>query len=161
MGVYFRSPWSHGLKITTAVFLLVLALAAFHAGPIGASIIVAVVVLAAVFAVRGYSVSEGQLQIHHLGWSTRIDLSRLDGAAFRPEALAGSLRLGAIGGLFGSVGFFLSRELGSFRGYITDRARAVVLDVGGERVLVSPDRPDEFVAAVTFHRFYEHSEGAT
>ncbi len=155
MASYFRAPWSRGLRATTAVLVLVCALVAFRAGPVGASVIVAVVLLAAAFAVRGYSVSNGQLRIHHLGWSTRIDLSCLDSAEFRPRAVAGSLRLGAIGGMFASVGFFSSRELGSYRGYITDSARAVVMSFGRDKVVVTSDQPEEFIAAVRLHRYYE------
>lgn len=154
MPSYFKAPWSRRLKAATVVLLLACALIALRAGPVGASVIVAALLLSAVFAVRGYSVSEGQLRIHHLGWSTRLDLSRLDRAEFRPDALAGSWRLGAIGGLFGWIGFFSSRELGPYRGYITDRERAVVMDIGGRRLVVTPERPEEFVAAVTLHRFY-------
>ena len=111
--------------------------------------------LAAAFGVRGYSVSDGQLLIHHLGWATRIDLSHLVRAEFRPNAIDGSLRLGAIGGVFSSVGLFSSRELGFYRGYITDSSRAVVMNFGENRVVVTPDRPEEFVAAVTLHRGYK------
>ncbi len=28
------------------------------------------------------------------------------------------------------------------------------MDIGGQRLVVTPDRPEEFVAAVTLHRFY-------
>jgi len=155
MTSYFGAPWSRGLKATTGVLLLICALVALSAGPVGASIIVGVVLLAAAFAVRGYSVSDGQLLIHHLGWATRIDLSHLVRAEFRPNAIDGSLRLGAIGGVFSSVGLFSSRELGFYRGYITDSSRAVVMNFGENRVVVTPDRPEEFVAEVTLHRGYK------
>jgi len=111
--------------------------------------------VAFVFSVRGYSVGRGELIIHRPGWSTHVDLSLLVDAEIDPEGLSPSLRIGGIGGLFASVGFFWSPSRGRYRAYATDARRAVMLDLGGERILVTPDDPAELAAAVRLQRFYQ------
>ena len=38
--------------------------------------------------------------------------------------------------------------LGRYRAYVTEGKKAVVLDIGGDKVVVSPDQPEEFAEAV-------------
>ena len=54
-----------------------------------------------------------------------------------------------IGGPFAFVGRYWSRRLGGFTAYATDRSRSVVmLRWPGRTVVVTPDDPGTFVAAV-------------
>lgn len=148
MNHHFTAPWGRKLTLVTGALLAVLAWAAVAAGGVGSAGIVAVVVACAAFSVRGYSVVGGQLLVHRLGWVTRFDLGRLQSAEFSPGAMLGSLRTFGNGGLFAFTGHFRNAAIGSYRAFATDSARTVVLDFGSERVVVTPDRPAEFVAAL-------------
>lgn len=121
------------LKVTTGVLLAVFLLAFLSAGPIAWSVVLGVIVFAFVVSVRGYSIAEGRLLIHHPGWSTRIDLSRLVSADESPEGSFPSVRIGGIGGVFSSVGFFWNSLFGPYRAYATDGRRSVLLDMWGKR----------------------------
>ena len=51
-------------------------------------------------------------------------------------------------GVFSLTGLWWNRKFGRYRAYVTDQKRAVVLGFEQKTVVVSPDRPAEFVAAV-------------
>ena len=149
MNQHFSAPWSRKLALLAVAFLAIIGVAAFEADGLVAAGFAGVVVLCAAFSVRGYSVAGETLLVHRLGWATRFDLGRLRGAEFSPGATLGSIRTFGIGGLFAFVGHYRNATLGAYRAFATDDARTVVLDFGTERVVVTPDRPAEFVAAVT------------
>ena len=107
-----------------------------------------VLILAAFLSVRGYSVVDGKVLVHRLGWSTRLDLSQLQQIEANPSVMVGSIRLMGIGGLFAFLGTFRNELLGVYRAYATDGENAVVLDLNGSMVVVTPDSPTEFVKAV-------------
>jgi hypothetical protein len=148
MKTHFLAPWDTKLKTATAVILGVILLVYFQAEATGKLLLLGVVLLCAAFAVRGYSVADGKLRVHRLGWSKSFDLSKLTGAEVSPGVTMGSLRVWGIGGLFGFIGRFHNNALGSYRAYATDADRAVVLDFSGEKVVVTPDSPVEFMRAV-------------
>jgi hypothetical protein len=111
--------------------------------------ILAIFLVAATFAIRGYSVRDGELLIHRLGWSTRFDLAGLSSVEVNPNATMGSIRALGIGGLFGFVGRFHNSILGSYKAYATNDANAVVLRFEGETIVVTPDAPAAFAQAVS------------
>lgn len=148
MPQHFAAPWSLKLKLLSVAFGGLLLYAASQADPIGSVVIAGVLVFCAALAVRGYSVVDGQLLIHRLGWASRLDLGRLASADYSPGATLGSARTFGIGGLFGFVGHFRNAVLGPYRAYATDPANAVVLRFGRETVVVTPERPAEFVAVI-------------
>ncbi len=108
-----------------------------------------VVLLPCLFlSVNGYSVKEGRLLIHRLGWATKFDLAQLSGFELNPHAMMGSIRLFGNGGLFCYIGYYRNAILGNYRAYVTDTAKAVVLDFGDRKIVVSPDDPEAFVEAL-------------
>jgi hypothetical protein len=68
-------------------------------------------------------------------------------AAVLPQVMHGSVRVFGIGGL-GAVGTFHNAQLGTYRAYATNGENTVVLGFGDRTVVVSPDAPDAFAAAV-------------
>jgi hypothetical protein len=148
MREHFAAPWSTKLKMTTAVFALILIVAASAARGWASLVILAIVLVAAIFTIRGYSVREGKLLIHRLGWATTYDLANLVSAEASPGATIGSIRAMGVGGLFGFVGHFHNAVLGSYKAYATNELNTVVLDFAGEKVVVTPDDPHGFVDAV-------------
>ena len=148
MKQHFFAPWSTRLKLLTIALVLVCLVAAYAAKGWGSLVILAILLVAATFAIRGYSVIDGRLLIHRLGWSTKFDLSKLSSVEVNPGATMGSIRTMGIGGLFGFVGYFHNEILGTYKAYATNELNTVVLDFGGEKIVVTPDEPDEFAQAV-------------
>ena len=148
MRQHFRAPWSTKLKGLTAAFVVILAVAAYTAKGWTPLVMVAIVLVAAAFAIRGYSVVEGKLLIHRLGWATKYDLARLSRVEISPGVTVGSMRTIGIGGLFGFVGHYHNAVLGSYKAYATNELNTVVLAFEGETIVVTPDDPAGFVEAV-------------
>lgn len=148
MRQHFRAPWSTKLKALTAAFVVILAVAAYSARGWASLVMVAIVLVAAAFAIRGYSVVDGKLLIHRLGWATKYDLAGLSSAKVSPGVTMGSIRTMGIGGLFGFVGHYHNAVLGSYKAYATNELSTVVLTFEGETIVVTPDDPTGFVAAV-------------
>jgi hypothetical protein len=144
---HFYAPWSTKLKLTTGTFAAVLVIAAVAAGGWGSAVIVGILIVVAAFAVRGYSVMDGKLLIHHLGWANKFDLSKLSKAEVSPGVTMGSARTMGIGGLLGFVGYFRNEILGSYKAYATNEFNTVVLVFGNETIVVTPDDPEAFVEA--------------
>ena len=149
MKKHFRAPWGARLIGTTALFALILGVVFFSTEGWGRYGILAIFLVAAVFAIRGYSVQDGELLILRLGWSTRFDLTKLSSVEVSPGATMGSIRALGIGGLFGFVGHYHNSLLGSYRAYATDEANAVVLKLADQTIVVTPDSPEAFAQAVS------------
>lgn len=104
-----------------------------------------IVVGAALFTIRGYSVTNDAILIHRLFWDTKLSRQGLLSADLDPDAFRGAMRTFGNGGLFGFMGWYQSSHLGSFRAFATDSARTVVLRYAENAVVVTPDQPDRFV----------------
>lgn len=104
--------------------------------------------ISALFAVRGYELRMGSLIVRRPLWETIVPLEGLTEVEVNPEAMRGSLRLLGNGGLFAFAGWFRNRRLGMYRAFVSNPARSVVLRFPKRTVVVSPDRPEEFAAAI-------------
>ncbi|MGD8816102.1 MAG: PH domain-containing protein [Acidobacteriota bacterium] len=148
MAAHFRAPWGAKLWIVTLAFLGLFAFVAWRTGPPASYGLLVIVIGASTFMVRGYSVVDGKLLVHRLGWSTKFDLAKLTEVEYSPGATLGSVRVMGVGGLFGFIGRFRNETLGMYRALATDSANTVVLDFAGSKVVVTPDDPSRFVTAV-------------
>lgn len=80
---------------------------------------------------------------------TRIELDDLETVELiEAEAIRGSVRVFGNGGLFAFCGWFWNRSLGRYRMWVTDARRLVLIRCGDRRLVVSPDNPQEFMAAL-------------
>lgn len=70
--------------MTTGVFAVVLIVVALAAAGWGSAVAAGTLVAAAAFATRSYSVMDGKLVIHRLGWSTKFDLTKRKSAEVNP-----------------------------------------------------------------------------
>jgi Bacterial PH domain len=135
--------------LTLAVAGLLMALA--REEPLGLVVLVLLILLGtAVLGIRGYRLTEEEFQIRHFGWSQRWRLRDLRDVSVQPGVLAGSIRTFGIGGFFGYFGRFRGRLLGSYKAYVTDGSRAVVLRFFDDTIVISPEDPASFVSK-TFH----------
>lgn len=155
----FGAPFGRMLKLTTALALFVcfgiplIGLFSYSEfpGPLLWSMMLLPLLFvagAAAFMIRGYSVTEGMLVIHRLGWNFHLELGSLISAEADPSALSGSIRLAGNGGLFAFCGWFRNQKLGVYRAFCTDTAHAVVLRFRDRTIVVTPDQPEKFVEAV-------------
>jgi Bacterial PH domain len=156
----FSSPWSRSLRITTTVSLLVLVGVIVVAALLGSRRLVPLRVAMAVlpvllvlvtlpFMVRGYLLTDKQIEVQRLGWRTSLPLAGLAAVTGEPEGLRGSIRLFGNGGLFAVSGWFWNRRIGRFRAYVTDPARAVLLRYrDGRQVVLTPHDVQHFIVRV-------------
>ncbi len=105
----------------------------------------------ALCTIRGYALTANALLIHRLFWSTRLPLAGLQSVQFQPEVMRGSIRTFGNGGFFSFTGRYWNKQLGTYRAFVTDPKRAVVLKFPGRTIVVSPDPPEEFVRELSAH----------
>ncbi|OXU14853.1 PH domain-containing protein [Sedimentisphaera salicampi] len=157
--VVFGAPWSGVLKVMTGGFSLILAgiaIVGIFTGPEGdpmqtvsmTAMPLAILIISAFFMIRGYVLTEDALLVQRLGWNSSLDLTGLISAEAKPKAMAKSIRKFGNGGLFCFAGAFYNKALGSYRAFATDNSRTVVLKFAERTVVVSPDKPEEFVTQI-------------
>jgi|GEM_PF-511988 len=146
---HFSAPWERTVKVVTTVTVVILGIVLvepMHAIGLIPRLLVLFVLLPSLFlAIAGYSIKDGRLLVHRLGWATKFDLSRLSGFEINPHAMMGSIRLFGNGGLFCYLGLFKNGVLGRYRAYATDTSKCVVLEFGDKKIVVTPDDPKAFV----------------
>lgn len=145
---HYRAPWSHKLKIMTAGIVVFLIIVGWAAGPVTRMFLGVTVLGCFAFSVRGFSLHGGMLKVHHWGWSKDYDLSKLKSVEYEPGAMMGSIRIFGVEGLFGFIGYFRNSILGSYHAYATNKKHAVVLNFDGTEVVITPEKPSEFVKMV-------------
>ena len=97
------------------------------------------------FIVRGYTITGDTILVHRLLWDTKLPRAGLESATAEPDAKRRSIRTFGNGGAFSITGWYRNKRLGSYRAFVTDPRRAVVLRYANRRVVLSPDAPEDFV----------------
>jgi len=158
---HYQAPWGRPLVIVSALATaLCLGLTLFEWStitrpPLGIPAFwlgllpLALVIGCALFTIRGYALSPDTLLIHRLLWSTQVSLAELLSAEYLPGAMRGSIRTCGNGVFFSVTGLYWSRLLGSYRAFVTDLQRTVVLRFPGRTLVLSPESPEEFVRVVS------------
>jgi hypothetical protein len=99
----------------------------------------------ALFTIRGYAISSDEILIHRLLWFTSLPRAGLKTASVEPDAMRGSLRTFGNGGGFSFSGLYYNKRMGSYRAFVTDLTRTVVLHYANRRIVLSPESPADFV----------------
>lgn len=154
--VRFDANWGSDLKgssvaLTILIGGLGIVPSAISDGPgrwLGAVIVGGLLMGAALFSIRGYSVTEDSLAIHHPLHSRSYALSAFKRVELQRDIIAESHRAAAIGGLFSFQGAYRHDELGPFDAYVTDGERTVVLSGDEATLVISPSDPERFVRVV-------------
>jgi hypothetical protein len=150
----FSAPWSRSLKRSTIAASIVLVtvdaglLLYGQSNPIWLLVVaLPPIVLLVSFAcgIRGYGLTENEIQIYRWGWVTRFPLAELQTVEGKAEALQNAVFFAANFGVFSYTGIYWSRELKLFRAFVTDPSRAVVLRFRHKRVVISPHDPQQFI----------------
>ena len=154
----FKAPWGTLLILVTSFASLLLVVAPLivtivnpeREAILSVAICLPVLILigAMFFMIRRYVLTGDALFVRRLFWNSKIDLSGLTTVEFNPEAMSKSIRTFGNGGLFAICGFFRNKTLGSYRAFATDPKKSVVLKFPGKVIVVTPDRPEEFVGKI-------------
>ena len=100
------------------------------------------------FSPRGFSLGPDGLRIHRPFGAHVLPWDRIRSARRAAVRELCGLRTFGSGGMFGFFGWFWSRKLGHYRAYVTNRHDMVLIEA--ERpYLLSPDRPDDFLRALS------------
>ena len=149
----FDAPWSRALKTLSAMATFTIGVPAlyqfFNGRLVMSGVLFALLALPMALTVRRYEVVPHELRIRRLFWDTRWPLYGLTTATVQPYAMSQSMRTWGIGGVFSVSGHFVNFPLGRYRAFVTDPARTVILRLTKGVLVVSPDRPEDFVAAIT------------
>lgn len=155
----FAAPWALRLRTATTVSIVVLLgmpFALYAVQPENGLLVPAIfavfgcvaIALGAMFVIRGYRLDEQGLHVERLLWADRVPLDELRRAWVDHEATAKSMRLFGNSGFFCIAGLFSNRKLGRYRAFATDPVRAVVLEFSKRKIIVTPDDPWAFQAAL-------------
>jgi hypothetical protein len=144
-----RAPWSPSLAVLTALataLLLGSATALLWQGSqrILGALLAAVWLGSLLFVIRGYTITPDAIEVHRLLWRTRLPLHGLESVRCDPDAMRGSLRLFGNGGLFSFTGLYRNSTLGSYRAFVTDPRRCVILRFPARTIVLSPAEPETF-----------------
>ncbi len=148
----FRAPWGHEVKVVSLLGLVVMGVPTVRLLSQGVwvvgTLLLAILVVTVSLCVRGYELGPGELRVRRLFTATRVPLAAPVRAIIRPHAMRGSWRTWGNGGMLAISGHFSGSGLGRYRAYVTDPARTVVLETAHGIVVVSPDDPQAFAAAI-------------
>jgi len=152
---FYFAPWG-GWQVLRYIGVLAIASAAFYQaiknGTVMFPLVFVPFLIASVFlTIWGYSIKDGVLVIHRLGWKTRISLAGLE--SFRRDAslaIKDELKWGNTP--YASAMMLTSRQstphLGKYEAYLNGHQNAFVLTFSSRRIVVSPSDPDSFQAAL-------------
>lgn len=152
--IEFRAPWSASLRTMTVMavaFMVLIMIAAIIArpAPLAAVLLIGlpVLIVASGIAsrVRGYTLSEDAITVHRGMWDDRLPLAGLRSVSGDVDAMRGSIRVLANGGVFSFTGRFWNRKLGWYRAFATDPSRAVVLRYPKRTIVITPHDPQHFI----------------
>jgi hypothetical protein len=161
--VIFAAPWGTRVRLVTVLTILLCValppllrfmlpakrpapLPLLFVGPLTGLVILTATATAA--TVRAYELAPGELRVRRVGRVNRFALAGLVSAEADRTALAGARKRLGNDGLGAVSGTFRSQRLGEFEACVTDAARAVVLRWPDHVLVVSPDRPGDFVDAI-------------
>jgi hypothetical protein len=152
----FKAPWGKALRWMSA-FSVVLLLGIFitiwvvdksPASRFALLLLPALLGGTALFLIREYTIEPRELLIRRLLWTTRLPLAGLKSATFQPEAMRGSFRLFGNGGMFSFTGWYRNRALGTYRAFVTDLNKTLVLKFEKRTIVISPENPEQFIAEI-------------
>ena len=148
----FGAPWGKGLWTSTAIGCFVVGVPTVYQLLNGRLLIgwllLAVLLVPLVCTVRGYTITDTDLEVARLGWTSRWPLAGLQSATVERGVMARSLRTFGNGGLFAITGRYRNARLGAYQAYVTDSERTVVLRFPSLTLVVSPDDPELFARAL-------------
>jgi hypothetical protein len=107
-------------------------------------------VLAIVLAPVKYTIIDSMIIVNRLGTNIIIPIENIEDIKKQYKKELGlRIRLFGSGGSFGGFGLFYASRIGIFNAYITNTKTLVLIKYDhGKKILLSPERPEEFLDAV-------------
>ena len=153
-----RGTWALNLGIftfnamLTIMFLIIASKNPANKIPmtIGAIFIVICTILPAVWAPIKYIVTEQKIIIKRIGPEIIIPLADVCTVSCMPydEVFCSAIRTMGSGGVFGIYGNYKSASMGKFKAYMTRRDKLVLIRTLDKPFVITPDKPEDFIAAV-------------
>ena len=163
----FSAKWSFTVWIITIIFGLVVTVIicriiyAFITGAIYNEqtqawvflvgvIPLTIIVLTVLFAPVKYTITNSMIIVNRLGPNVLITIESIEEIRrLQKKELGIALRLFGSGGFLGGYGLFYTSRLGIFNAYVTNRETLVFIKCdNGKKILLSPERPEEFLDIV-------------
>jgi hypothetical protein len=149
---HYKAPWGRSLVVMTSLATIICAGVGFGFLLYGAwiigSLVLAIIPVCALFTIRGYTITPDAIVVDRLFWQTRLPLDGLESVDARPDAMRKSYRTFGNGGFFAFTGCYSSKELGSYRAFVTDLKSTVLLKFETRTVVLSPNAPEEFAREI-------------
>jgi hypothetical protein len=157
--IHFQAPWSRSLRISSIVITIMLCAVvttailtavfagnlAIHIWVIAVGLPVGMLMVALPFSIRGYVLTEDEIQIKRLGWMTHLPVKTLNAVEGKADAMSDSIRVFGNAGFFAFTGLYWNRMLRFYRVYATDPSRAVILRYANKTVVITPHDPQAFI----------------
>lgn len=154
--VDYRVGWSKtSVAITLAVFAVVIGIIVgllIEGTPIvSVEFLILGLVLICLLYVASYApirieLTPNTLIIHRVLGSTRIPIDSISGCErYYPAFL---MKVCGSGGFCGSLGWYRTTETGPFVSYVTDWHKAILIDAGTKKYMVSCNNPDKLVVDI-------------
>ena len=97
------------------------------------------------FAPTQFSITGKGIEIRRFWTNVLIPFERIQSVRKLEKIPSkGLIRTMGSGGFFGYYGYFRNNEFGSMTWYVTHRSQVLLLEVGSEKILISPDDMDDF-----------------
>jgi len=156
---HFSAPWGVPLLVMTTLSIVILigipVLYILFSPPKNIYLILGMIILPLIilfisvfFIIRGYILTPEAIFIQRLCWKNKLDLTDIVSAGVDPNAMDKSIRTFGNGGMFCFAGAFYNKRLSSYRAFATDPKLSVVLKFKNRTVVVTPDKPSEFVEKI-------------
>jgi len=144
------APMSTAIKIITGIVLvmtaaILLAAVKVYCLLLGGAVLATVVFFCYLYAPIAYELTGDQLTVQfRMGQKVFQAVTRCETLTGRPPM---GLRLWGNGGLFAGTGIFWNKSFGIYRAYVTSARYQdyVLVTTRTQRVLISPENPEEFV----------------
>ncbi len=162
----YRVGWSKtSVAITLAVFAVVIGIIVgllIEGTPIvSVEFLIIGLVLICLLYVASYApvrieLSDNILIIHRMLGATRIPIdssSRCE--RYYPAFL---MKVCGSGGFCGSLGWYRTTETGPFVSYVTDWHKAILIDAGTKKYMISCNNPDKLVADLDYLRMMPQNQ---
>jgi hypothetical protein len=101
------------------------------------------------YSITGYTVDTDFVIVNRPLYNVKIKRSDItEHRVLTDEEMKWSIRTFGVGGLFGYLGRFTNSNIGSMTWYATRRGNYVLLVAGGKKIVLTPDEPQAFIAAL-------------
>ncbi len=159
----YKASWGRHLKIVTTICVLILiGLPLFKIVESGMltqwnfALVVKtllpwclLILIVALFLVRGYILTNKQLIVKRLFWRNRVNLRNLVSAEFNSQAMLNSWRVFGNGGFFSITGLLWNQKLGLYRAFVTNEKNCIVLKFTDKVIVITPNNPQDMITNLT------------